>query len=130
MAEIKPTPKPAKNRPATNRGIAVAAVCKTTPKMKTSVEAIRPNRRPKISATGAALRAPKNVPADRIETIVADCEAVMLRLPWPSIKPVEKVRSQNGMARMPLIVPVSYLFVPRFSIHCEESSGLSVDLPK
>ena len=63
------------------------------------------------SATGAAVSAPKKVPAERIETIVADWDAVTLRWPVLSTKPVENWSSQKDMARMPLIVPVSYLFV-------------------
>jgi hypothetical protein len=76
VAEIKPTPKPAKKRPARKRGILVAAVCRMTPKINTIVETMRPKRRPIASATGAAVRAPKKVPADKMETMVADCEAV------------------------------------------------------
>lgn len=87
--------------------MAVAAVCKATPNIKTTVEAIKPSRRPIISATGAAVSAPKNVPADRIDTIREDCEVVMFRLPELSLKPVENSRSQKFMARMPPIVPVS-----------------------
>jgi len=111
IAEIKPTPKPAKNLPATKRGIAVAAVCKMTPKIKTNVDATKPNRRPIRSAIGAAVRAPKNVPADRMETIVAVWEAVVFKWPVLSLYPVENLSCQYGIARMPLIVPVSYLSV-------------------
>jgi hypothetical protein len=39
-AEIKPTPNPAKNLPARNSGMEVAAVCKITPKLNTQLEAI------------------------------------------------------------------------------------------
>ena len=69
MAESKPTPKPAKKRPAVKRGIWVDAVCKMTPKQKTKVETIKPKRRPTVSANGAAPRAPKKVPAERMDTI-------------------------------------------------------------
>jgi hypothetical protein len=86
--------------------------------------------RPIRSATGAAVRAPKNVPVDKIETIVADCEAVMLRLPRLSLKLVEKVRSQYFMARIPLIVLVSYLFMKRISVYSLREQQWSVDLPK
>ena len=114
MAEINPTPKPAKNRPATNIGMSVAAACKITPKLNIiEVDAMRPQRRPMASATGAAVRAPKNVPADRIETIMADWDAVMSRLPAGLRNPVENSSCQYGIARMPPIVPVSYLsFMP------------------
>jgi hypothetical protein len=109
IAEINPTPNPAKKRPARNRGIEVAAVCKITPKVKTKEDVIKPIRRPIASATGAAVRAPKKVPAERIETIVADCDAVTSRWPLLFTKPVENWSCQKGMARIPLIVPVSYL---------------------
>jgi hypothetical protein len=68
-AEISPTPKPAKNRPARNRGMAVETVCSTTPRLKTQVEIIRAGRRPKKSARRGEARAPKKVPADRMETM-------------------------------------------------------------
>ena len=71
-ADTRPTPKPAKKRPATNIGKCVAAVCKITPKMKTQQEAIKAKRRPIRSATGAAPSAPKKVPADKIDT-TSDC---------------------------------------------------------
>lgn len=109
IAEINPTPNPAKKRPAKNSGMVVAAVCRITPRINTNEEAIKPMRRPMASATGAAVSAPKKVPAERIETIVADCDAVTSRWPLLFTKPVEKVSCQKGIARMPLIVPVSYL---------------------
>lgn len=77
-AEMRPTPKPAKNRPATNNGMAVAAVWRMTPNVKTPVDAIKPHRRPTISPIGAALRAPKKVPAERMDTIVDFWVEVML----------------------------------------------------
>jgi hypothetical protein len=58
--------------PATNRGISVAAVCKTTPKMNTTEDTIKASRLPSRSAIGAAKSAPKKVPAERIETISDD----------------------------------------------------------
>ena len=107
-AETRPTPKPAKNRPATKRGIAVAAVCRITPNMKTKQEAIRPIRRPSRSPTGAEVREPKKVPAERRETICDCWEVEMALLPsTPVASPVEKVSSQYLMARIPPIVPVS-----------------------
>ena len=76
IAEIKPTPNPAKKRPARKSGMLTAAVCRMTPKIKTNDDRMRPKRRPAQSARGAAPRAPKKVPADNMETIVADCDAV------------------------------------------------------
>jgi hypothetical protein len=93
-ADTRPTPRPAKKRPATNIGNAVAAVCKITPNMKTQQEKINDQRRPSLSAMGAAPRAPKNVPADRIETTSDCCDAVMFRWPVESLKPVENSFSQ------------------------------------
>lgn len=99
---IMPTPYPAKKRPATKSGMAVAAVWRMTPKVKTSVETIRPHRRPKKSPVGAAVKAPQKVPADSKDTIKDDCDAVMAGSPvLSSMAPVEKVLSQYGMARMP-----------------------------
>jgi hypothetical protein len=46
MAEIRPTPRPAKKRPARNNGMLVATVCRTTPRLKTHVARIKPQRRP------------------------------------------------------------------------------------
>jgi len=43
-----------------------------TPRQKTTQDEMRPNRRPIMSDTGAAVRAPKKVPAERMETISAD----------------------------------------------------------
>jgi hypothetical protein len=60
---------PAKNLPATNRGMSVEIVCKMTPNVKTPVLNIIAHRRPSVSARGADNRAPKKVPAERIETI-------------------------------------------------------------
>ena len=52
-------------------------------------ELMIPHRRPRLSANGAASRAPKNVPAERIETINDSCSAVMVAL-----SPVEKASCQ------------------------------------
>jgi hypothetical protein len=57
---------------------------------------------------GAAKRAPKKVPADRIETIRESSEAESLGFPVAST-PVAKPWSQYGIAKIPEIVPVSYL---------------------
>lgn len=71
MADIKPTPSPAKNLPAMNSAwLPVVIVCRITPRLKTiAQELMIPHRRPRLSANGAANRAPKKVPAERIETM-------------------------------------------------------------
>lgn len=89
-AEIKPTPKPAKKRPARNMGMAVEIVCRTTPRLKTQVEIMRAGRRPKKSASRGEARAPKKVPADRMETMDDSWEVVMSRSPLELRKPVLK----------------------------------------
>lgn len=81
-----------------------------TPKVKTPVEAIMPHRRPKRSPIGDAPSAPKKVPADRSDTIVDFCVDVMFGKPsFGSIYPVENSFRQYGIAKIPPIVPVSYL---------------------
>lgn len=93
-AEIKPTPNPAKNRPATNIGIALAAVCKMTPNVKTQEDTINDQRRPIRSAIKAAASAPKKVPAERIETISDCCDAVIMGVPSAFLFPVENSFNQ------------------------------------
>jgi hypothetical protein len=93
-ADTRPTPKPAKKRPATNMGNLVAAVCKITPKLNTQQDAIKAKRRPIRSATGAAPSAPKNVPADKIETTSDVWPASMFLCPLESMKPVENSSCQ------------------------------------
>lgn len=44
---------------------------------KTRVQTTKPSRRPTKSATGAAVNAPKKVPADRIDTISDCCSDVI-----------------------------------------------------
>lgn len=61
--------------------MAVEMVCKITPRQKTTIVTINPYLRPKKSAVGAAVRAPKKVPAERIETIIDDCEDVIAGRP-------------------------------------------------
>ena len=69
-AEIRPTPYPAKKRPAMKSSCVVEAVWRMTPRLKTTpAEAIKPQRLPSKSPKGAAVRAPKKVPAERMETI-------------------------------------------------------------
>jgi hypothetical protein len=104
IAETRPTPSPAKKRPAMNRGCDVDAVCRMTPKLKTKPIAVkRPILRPRISAHGAARSAPKKVPAERIDTMSESSLAVS----FPS-GCVEKDLNQYFMPRIPEIVPVSY----------------------
>lgn len=74
---MRPTPNPAKNRPARNRGRATAAVWRMTPKINTTVEAIRASRRPILSARKGDVRAPKKVPAERILTMAESWEGEM-----------------------------------------------------
>jgi hypothetical protein len=59
----------------------VAAVCKTTPTLKTQVEMMRPILRPRLSASRGEARAPKKVPADRMETMADSCEGETSGLP-------------------------------------------------
>lgn len=80
-AEIRPTPKPAKKRPARKMGISTAMVCKTTPRLNTQVEAARPMRRPMVSARKGDARAPKKVPAERMETMADSCAGETSGLP-------------------------------------------------
>ena len=63
------------------RGIVVEATWKATPIEKMKQEATRPMRRPKISPNGEAVRAPKKVPADKIETISEVWLAVSFGVP-------------------------------------------------
>jgi hypothetical protein len=67
----------------------VDIVWRTTPKIKIIVSHIRAHRRPRRSASGALVKAPRKVPAERIETITDCCEGETLRLPVESIYPVE-----------------------------------------
>jgi hypothetical protein len=78
--EIIPTPRPANTRPATNRLRAVAPVCMATPKKKTPHAPTIPQRRPMKSPIGAAKRAPKKVPSERIDT-TRDSLGVEIRYP-------------------------------------------------
>lgn len=80
-AEIRPTPRPAKKRPARNRGTPVAAVCSTTPKIKTKEDTISANRRPIVSPSAGLERDPKKVPAERMDTMAEDSDGVTSR--WP-----------------------------------------------
>jgi hypothetical protein len=107
-AEIRPTPNPAKKRPATKRGIEDEAVCNITPKQNTTRLTISASLLPRKSARGAAARAPKKVPADKIDTIREYCAAVISGRPVAGfLYPVENVCNHSGIAIIPPIVPVS-----------------------
>ena len=69
MADTNPTPKPAMRRPATMSPRVLDAVCSTTPRMKIPHPAMMVVRRPTKSARSPAMRAPKNVPAERMEVM-------------------------------------------------------------
>lgn len=70
---------------------------------------IRDGRRPSLSPTGAATRAPTKVPALRMETNRDDCAGVRFgMLSFVSMYPVENCLLKYCMAMIPLIVPVSY----------------------
>ena len=71
MAEMRPTPIPAKKRPALKRGREVAAVCMATPKLKIQQAEKSPHFLPILSAKRGEDRAPKKVPTERMETIMA-----------------------------------------------------------
>jgi len=83
---------------------------------KTRQEAIRPIRRPNLSPKGEAARAPKKVPADKIETINEVWLSVNSFLPF-----VANSLWKKSMARIPLMVPVSYLIDCQLSNTCTES---------
>jgi len=88
----------------------MAAVCKATPNEKTATATMRDFRRPILSARGAANRAPKKVPALRIDTISEDWVGVIAGKPLPSRCPVENWSSHHLMAMIPLIV---------LHVHCQ-----------
>jgi hypothetical protein len=103
-----PTPNPAIARPATKRPMPVDAVCIATPIQNTRAANCIPNFLPMISATGAPRRAPKKVPADRIET-TRDCREEVMVHGAVALEAAEpKVQSQSFIPMMPLITPVSY----------------------
>lgn len=68
-----------------------------------AAESMRPYFRPSLSAAGAAKSAPKKVPADKMETIRESSEGVI-----PSLPGLLNCWTQKGIAKMPLIVPVSF----------------------
>ena len=79
--ETIPTPQPAKTRPTTKRGRAEAAVCMATPAEKMRTARTMDHLLPRKSAVGAAKRAPKKVPAGKMET-TRDCsDEVIAHIP-------------------------------------------------
>lgn len=80
-----------------------------TPRLNTTaVEKINPMRRPRKSATGADVNAPRNVPKDKIDTIRDSSEEETTGVPCSFVSPVENSRSHTGICRIPEMVPVSY----------------------
>ena len=65
--KLHTTPKPAMTRP-TMKVAHLVSSWRPTPRQKTRQDMIRPHLRPTISPIGNAKRAPKKVPAERIET--------------------------------------------------------------
>ena len=105
-SETIPTPQPAKRRPTTKRGTVEEAVCIATPAEKTRVARTTDHLLPRISAAGAAERAPMKVPADRMETM-RDCwDEVMAHTPVRG-SGFPKVHNQFFMVWIPAMVPVS-----------------------
>jgi hypothetical protein len=68
-AETKPMPNPAIRRPGIRTPTLEEATCRMTPSEKMVHPAMIVARRPIQSATEPAIRAPKKVPAERIETM-------------------------------------------------------------
>lgn len=95
MVETIPTPRPAKTRPTTNRGILVAAVCMATPTQKTRHAKTMPYLRPRLSEMGAPRRAPKKVPRERIDTTRDSVEVEIAHLPVPLFTGLPNVQSQS-----------------------------------
>src|SRR3982074_2214466 len=105
-----PTPYPARKPPTTNKGMAADTVCKVTPRRKTWQGAIGRPRRPTRSGAGAAESAPKKVPAERMDTIKDFwLEVISGNRVTGLMNPVENLFFHCCIARMPLILPVSYL---------------------
>ena len=69
MADTNPTPKPATMRPPTSTLTVVEATCRATPQEKMAQAIMMDRRRPIQSARFPPKRAPKKVPADRIDVI-------------------------------------------------------------
>jgi hypothetical protein len=104
--ETIPTPKPAKTRPTAKRGIAEAAACMATPAEKIRTARTTDHLLPRKSAAGAAKRAPKNVPADKMET-TRDCsDEVMAHTPVVGLG-LPKTHNQLFMVWIPEMTPVS-----------------------
>jgi hypothetical protein len=64
----KPTPNPAKKRPANKYEMFCAPVCRPPPRTKTIHPAAMVQRRPNLSPDGPAKAAPKKAPAVKRET--------------------------------------------------------------
>ena len=104
--ETIPTPKPAKRRPTTKRGIAEAAVCIETPATKTRTARTTDHLLPRKSAEGAANSAPRNVPTDNMET-TRDCwDEVIAHIPVVGSS-FPKTHNQFFMVWTPEMTPVS-----------------------
>ena len=104
--ETIPTPQPAKIRPTTKRGIADAAACMATPAQKIMTARTTDHLLPRKSAVGAAKRAPKNVPTDKMETM-RDCwDEVMVQTPAVPVG-LPKTHNQFFIVWTPEMTPVS-----------------------
>ena len=104
--ETIPTPQPAKTRPTTKRGMAEEAVCMAIPAKKMRTARTMDHLLPRISAAGAAKRAPKKVPADRTET-TRDCwDDVTAHTPVTG-SAFPNVHSQFSIVWIPAMLPVS-----------------------
>ena len=104
--ETIPTPQPAKTRPTAKRGRAEAAVCMATPAEKMRTARTTDHLLPRKSAAGAAKRAPKKVPADKIET-TRDCwDEVMAHTPVTGSS-LPNVHNQFSIVWIPEMLPVS-----------------------
>ena len=104
--ETIPTPQPAKTRPTAKRGRAAAAVCMATPAEKMRTARTTDHLLPRKSAAGAAKRAPKKVPADKMET-TRDCwDEVMAHSPVTGSS-LPNVHNQFSIVWIPEMLPVS-----------------------
>jgi hypothetical protein len=88
IALTKPTPTPAIKRPGTSSATEVDVTWRMTPREKMPHPAMIVDRRPIQSAREPAKRAPKNVPAERIETM-RDFSHVLYIWPLKALGSVE-----------------------------------------
>jgi hypothetical protein len=79
VEEMMPTPKPAMRRPTTRRGIVVDTIWRMTPTLKIKQAPMMDGRRPIMSASEPAKRAPKKVPAERMDVTRDFCDVEMLK---------------------------------------------------